>query len=325
MKQSETWQAAQSAFTTFSSVEELPPRIEQGAVGPWMVPDFAVCEALVQRGADSSRIAVLQGQGQESWVAALAEQHEKPAENDGALVPPQPFDFDKRLLILLPTYNESENLEAMVAAIRRYLVCEILVIDDNSPDGTGKIADRLAQHDAALHVLHRQGKEGLGKAYLAGFAWALERDYDFVYEMDCDFSHAPWDLPRLTAAGLDAELVIGSRYVRGGCTEGWSFHRRLLSKGANLYTKIFLGFGNQDWTAGFRCYRASALAALELDRVAASGYSFQIEMAWRIKRKGGRVREIPVHFVDREEGISKMSKAIAIEALRVVPLLRFKR
>ncbi|PIE22393.1 MAG: dolichyl-phosphate beta-D-mannosyltransferase [Planctomycetota bacterium] len=317
---SDTWQAPPTPFKTYQRVDELPARIEKGDLGPWLVPDFPTGEALIERGADSSQLAVLGKISEERWLDAL---HQR--QGVEALVPPEPFDFERRLLIILPTYNEKENLEAMVRAIRQYLVCEILVVDDNSPDGTGKIADRLSEEDARLHVLHREGKEGLGKAYLAGFAWALQRDYEFIYEMDCDFSHAPWDLPRLTAKGLDAELVIGSRYVRGGCTVGWTWHRRLLSKGANLYTKLFLGFGTHDWTAGFRCYRAEALGRIDFERVAASGYSFQIEMAWRIKKAGGRVREIPVHFVDREEGKSKMSRGIALEALRIVPTLRFKR
>ncbi|MCB9880594.1 MAG: polyprenol monophosphomannose synthase [Planctomycetes bacterium] len=213
----------------------------------------------------------------------------------------------------------------MVDAVRRFCAVDVLVVDDNSPDGTGDLADRIAAENDDVFVLHREEKRGLGPAYVAGFQWGLERGYERLFEMDCDFSHAPWDLPRLAAASADADLVIGSRYVKGGATEGWTLSRRLLSRGANLYTRTFLGPKVRDWTAGFRCFNADMLRKLPLDQLSASGYSFQIEMAWRTLNAGGRIREVPIGFVDRNEGKSKMSRAIAMEAVRLVPRLRLRR
>ena len=233
---------------------------------------------------------------------------------------PEPLPY--RSLVVVPTYNEVDNLEPIVGAIRAHLWTDVLVVDDGSPDGTGELADRLADESPELHVMHRGRKEGLGRAYLAGFRWALERGYDRVFEMDADFSHAPWDLPRLARAADDADLVIGSRYRRGGSTSGWSRHRRLLSRAGNVYAGLFLGFSVRDWTAGFRCFRAEILRTIDFDRVQSDGYGFQIEMAFRIRRAGGRVKEIPVHFVDRREGQSKMSGGIAREAMLRVPALR---
>lgn len=274
----------------------------------------------MRSGADSSRIAVQNGQD-----ATVAEQSARAgiAAGRGPL-PSAPHRAPWRTLVVVPTYNEKDNLEPIVRAMRAYLDTDVLVVDDGSPDGTGAIADRLAAEDTAIHVLHRTGKQGLGTAYLAGFAWALERGYERVCEMDADFSHAPWDLPRLVHASADAELVIGSRYVKGGCTVGWDFRRRLLSRTANLYTRLMLGSGIRDNTAGFRCYHAAALRQLDLGAVAAQGYAFQIEMAYRMVHAGFRVREIPIHFVDRQVGRSKMSSKIAIEALKLVPTLRGK-
>ena len=234
-----------------------------------------------------------------------------------------------RYLIVLPTYNERANLPRMIEAIdgvrdRLPMQGDVLVVDDSSPDGTGELADALAARDGRVHVLHRQGKQGLGTAYLAGFAFAAQRGYERVCEMDADFSHPPWDLPRLVHASADAELVIGSRYVAGGCTVGWDFKRRLLSRGANLYARLLLGSGIRDNTAGFRCFHTAALQQLDLAAVAAQGYAFQIEMAFRMVRAGFRVQEIPIHFVDRQVGKSKMSGKIAREALLLVPRLRFK-
>jgi len=285
--------------TEFRSVRteaELPRRIELGEDEGIAVPSFPLAETAIERGADSARVRV-------------GEQPHRPAE---------------RVLVVLPTYDERDNLAPMVAAVGRHLVADVLVVDDGSPDGTGAIADGLAAEHAHVHVLHRASKDGLGRACLAGFAWALERGYDLVVTMDCDFSHAPWDLPRLVHAAGDADLVIGSRYVKGGATDGWNFRRRLLSRGGNLYASLFLGARVRDWTAGFRCYRASLLRALDLDGIRANGYSFQIEMAFRTRRAGRRVLEIPVRFVDREEGRSKMTGAIALEAVRVVPTLRLR-
>jgi dolichol-phosphate mannosyltransferase len=280
--------------------------------------DFAAAEPLVKSGIDSSRICVLQGQEE---VAARTAAARGIAAGEGP-VPPRPHQPPWRTLVVIPTYNEKENLQPIVRAIWRYLDTDILVVDDGSPDGTGAIADGLAEQDPRLHVLHRQGKQGLGTAYIAGFRFAIERGYQRVCEMDADFSHAPWDLPRLVFASGDAQLVIGSRYVPGGNTVGWDFKRRLLSRSANLYTRTVLGSGIRDNTAGFRCFHGDALARLDLAAVHAQGYAFQIEMAFRMVRAGFRVLELPIHFVDRRVGKSKMDGRIAREALLLVPKLR---
>ena len=274
----------------------------------------------MRSGVDSSHIVVLNGADEGVARDAAAE---------GLLagrgpLPSQPHRLPWRTLVVVPTYNEKENLAALVRAIHAYLECDVLIVDDGSPDGTGEIADRLAANDPRVHVLHRQGKQGLGTAYIAGFRFAMERGYERVCEMDADFSHAPWDLPRLVAASADAELVIGSRYVKGGCTVGWDFKRRLLSRGANLYARFWLRTAVRDNTAGYRCFWVDALRRLDLAAVAAHGYAFQIEMAFRIKRAGLRVREIPIHFIDRQVGKSKMDGKIAREALLLVPKLRFR-
>ncbi|HEX6811499.1 MAG TPA: polyprenol monophosphomannose synthase [Planctomycetota bacterium] len=289
----------------------LPPRLV-------VVPDFATAEAKIESGTDSSHVVVLEGVDE---VAARTAATHGLAAGLGP-TPVRPHRVPWRTLVVVPTYNEKDNLAPIVRAIRAYLDTDVLVVDDGSPDGTGAIADGLAAADPRLHVLHRQGKQGLGTAYLAGFRFAFERGYERVCEMDADFSHAPWDLPRLVNASADADLVIGSRYVRGGCTIGWDFKRRLLSRGANVYTRIVLGTGIRDNTAGFRCFRTTALQQIDLAAVAAQGYAFQIEMAFRIVRAGLRVREIPIHFVDRAVGKSKMDGKIAREALLLVPRLR---
>jgi len=291
-------------------------------VGPQLhvVADFAAAETAIGSGLDSSQIVVLAGQDE---TAARAAAIRGIAEGRGP-VPTRAHRVPWRTLVVVPTYNEKDNLEPIVRAIHTFLETDVLVVDDGSPDGTGAIADRLAAQDARIHVLHRQGKQGLGTAYLAGFAFAIGRGYERVCEMDADFSHAPWDLPRLVVASDSAELVIGSRYVRGGCTVGWDFKRRLLSRGANLYTRMWLGSGIRDNTAGFRCFHTAALQELDLAAVSAQGYAFQIEMAFRIVRAGFRVREIPIHFVDRQVGKSKMDGKIAREALVLVPRLRGK-
>jgi dolichol-phosphate mannosyltransferase len=285
-----------------------------------VVADFVAAEQAVRSGTSSSQLVVLNGQDRN---AALAAATAGVAANRGPL-PSHPHRAPWRTLVVLPTYNEKDNLEPMLQAIHSYLDTDVLVVDDGSPDGTGVIADRLAARDPRVRVLHRTGKQGLGTAYLAGFADAFVHGYERVCEMDCDFSHAPWDLPRLVHASQDAELVIGSRYVKGSCTVGWDFRRRMLSRGANLYARMWLSSGIRDNTAGFRCFHTSALQQLDLAAVAAQGYAFQIEMAFRMVRAGFRVREVPIHFVDREVGKSKMSGGVAREAIVLVPKLRFR-
>jgi dolichol-phosphate mannosyltransferase len=228
------------------------------------------------------------------------------------------------LCVCLPTYNERENLERMVAALCGVLGDDgvVLVIDDNSPDGTGEIADRLAEEHDWVHVLHRPRKEGLGPAYLAGFRRALELGADLIMEMDCDFSHDPADVPRLTPAAETADLVIGSRYVPGGGTRNWGLLRRLISRGGSLYAQILLGVPIRDLTGGFKCYRRAVLETIDLDAIDSKGYAFQIETTYRTIRSGFRVVEVPIVFVDRQVGGSKMSKAIVVEAVWKVPLLR---
>jgi dolichol-phosphate mannosyltransferase len=223
--------------------------------------------------------------------------------------------------VCLPTYNERENLEAMLRALGNKGV-RVLVIDDSSPDGTGTIADRLAAELEYVDVLHRQQKEGLGPAYLAGFRRALADGADLVLEMDCDFSHSPDDVPRLIAAADDADLVIGSRYVEGGSIGNWGIVRRFVSAGGSFYARVLLGAPIRDLTGGFKCYRRRVLETIDLDAIRSKGYAFQIETTYRTLRAGFRVREIPIHFVDREEGGSKMSRAIVAEAIWKVPALR---
>jgi dolichol-phosphate mannosyltransferase len=224
----------------------------------------------------------------------------------------------------VPTYNEHENLERMVTVLGDVLGDDgvVLVIDDNSPDGTGEIADRLAEDHDWVHVLHRPQKEGLGPAYLAGFRRALELGADRIMEMDCDFSHNPADVPRLTAAAETADLVIGSRYVPGGGTRNWGLVRRLISRGGSLYAQLLLGVPIRDLTGGFKCYRRAVLETIDLDAIDSKGYAFQIETTYRTIRAGFRVAEVPIVFVDRQVGGSKMSKAIVLEAVWKVPLLR---
>ncbi|MFK7738989.1 MAG: polyprenol monophosphomannose synthase [Planctomycetota bacterium] len=269
-------------------------------------------------GIDSSQIVV--GRGHDRAPAMLAA--ERGIASGHGPTPVRPHAAPWRTLVVIPTYNERENVEPILAAVHRYLDCDVLVVDDGSPDGTGDLADAVAARDPRVHVLHRQGKQGLGTAYIAGFRFAIEQGYERVCEMDADFSHAPWDLPRLVYGSEQHELVIGSRYVKGGCTVGWDFSRRMLSRGANLYTRAVLWSGIRDNTAGFRCFDTAALQQLDLDSVNAQGYAFQIEMAFRMKRKGFSVRELPIHFIDRRVGNSKMDSKIAREALMLVPKLR---
>jgi dolichol-phosphate mannosyltransferase len=229
-----------------------------------------------------------------------------------------------RACVCLPTYDERENLEPMLRALREVLGPDdaVLVIDDNSPDGTGELADRLAAELDFVEVLHRQRKEGLGPAYLAGFRRALERGAELVVEMDCDFSHDPKDVPRLIEAAGNADLVLGSRYVPGGGVENWGLVRRVVSAGGSLYARVLLGVPIRDLTGGFKCFRRSVLEAFDLEAVHSKGYAFQIELTYRALRRGFRVRELPIRFVDREVGGSKMSRGIVLEAIWRVPLLR---
>ena len=220
------------------------------------------------------------------------------------------------VLVIIPTYNESESLPVVLERLRRAVPeAHVLVADDNSPDGTGALADALAAQDDHVHVLYRAGKEGLGKAYLAGFAWGLERGYDVIVEMDADGSHRPEELPRLLAQIPHADVVLGSRWVPGGSVVNWPASRRVLSQGGSLYTRLALGIPTRDATGGYRAYRASALRALDLDTVESNGYCFQIDLLWRALQRGLVVREVPITFVEREAGTSKMSGRIVREAL----------
>jgi dolichol-phosphate mannosyltransferase len=221
-----------------------------------------------------------------------------------------------RAAIIIPTYNEAENLEEIVARVRAAVpAADILIADDNSPDGTGDIADKLALTDDHVHVLHRAGKQGLGAAYLAGFRWALERGYGAMVEMDADGSHDPAQLPALLAALEDADLVVGSRWVHGGTVRNWPKSRELLSRGGNTYARMMLGIPVHDATGGFRAYRASTLRDINLDTVTSQGYCFQIDLTLRTLRAGKKVVEVPITFTERTRGASKMSRAIVAEAL----------
>ena len=233
-------------------------------------------------------------------------------------------DTEVRACVCLPTYNERENLEPMLRALADVLGPDdrVLVIDDNSPDGTGELADRLAAELGFVDVLHRPRKEGLGPAYLAGFRRALDAGAELVLELDCDFSHDPADVPRLLAAAENADLVLGSRYVPGGGIENWGLIRRAISAGGSLYARLVLGVPIRDLTGGFKCFRRAVLEAIPLDDVRSRGYAFQIELTYRAIRKGFRVEEVPIRFVDRAVGGSKMSRAIVLEAIWKVPLLR---
>jgi dolichol-phosphate mannosyltransferase len=230
-----------------------------------------------------------------------------------------------RILIVVPTYNELMNLPHIVPVIlSQDPRLHILVVDDNSPDGTGALADRLGEIEPRVHTLHRANKEGLGKAYIAGFRWALERDYEIVFEMDADFSHDPDRLPDFLRAIETADLVIGSRYVKGVNVINWPISRLLLSLGANLYARLVTGLPLTDSTGGYKAFRRAVLEAINLDRVRSNGYAFQIEMSFRAWKKGFRVVEIPIVFTDRMEGQSKMNKGIVREAVWMVWWLRLR-
>lgn len=221
-----------------------------------------------------------------------------------------------RVLVVIPTYNEAENIRIILDRLRTAVPgVDVLIVDDNSPDGTGDVADELAEADPVVHVMHRPGKQGLGAAYVAGFGWAAERDYDAVVEMDADGSHAPEELPRLLAALHDADVVLGSRWVRGGKVVNWPRHRFVLSQGGNLYTRLALGMPFKDATGGYRVYRMPVLSKIELESIASQGYCFQVDLAWRAFRHGFRVAEVPITFAERERGASKMSSSVVREAL----------
>ena len=229
----------------------------------------------------------------------------------------------ERALVVIPTYNERVNIPLIVPQIlKQDPRLEVLVVDDNSPDGTGQLADEMSAADPRIHVLQRPGKEGLGRAYLAGFRWALERSYDFIFEMDADFSHDPKFLVDFLRAIENADLVIGSRYRTGVNVINWPISRLLLSLGANQYAMWVTGLPVMDSTGGFKCFRREVLEAIDLDRVRSNGYSFQIEMTFRAWKKGFRVAEIPIVFTDRVEGQSKMNKRIVREAVWMVWWLR---
>jgi len=231
----------------------------------------------------------------------------------------------ERALVVIPSYNEAVNLPHIVPQVlAQDPRLEVLVVDDNSPDGTGRIADEMTQANPRVHVLHREGKLGLGTAYIAGFKWALERGYDYIFEMDADFSHDPGHLKEFLNAIQDADLVLGSRYLDGKVTiVNWPMGRLMLSYFANVYARMFTGLRIWDLTGGFKCFRRHVLEAIDLSAVGSNGYAFQIEMSVRAWRKGFKLREIPIVFVDRAEGQSKMNRAIVREAVWKVPRLRF--
>ena len=229
--------------------------------------------------------------------------------------------------LIIPTYNEAANVEAIVTAALERLPepRRLLIVDDSSPDGTGRIADRLAQDDDDIAVLHRPAKRGLGPAYVAGFREALATGAELIAHMDADFSHDPADLPRLLAAAADADLVLGSRYVDGGAVDNWGIARRLVSRGGCWYARMVLGVDVRDLTGGFKCFRREVLEAIDLDAVHSQGYAFQVELTYRALSMGFRVKEIPIVFTDRRVGHSKMSRRIVLEAMWMVPRLRTSR
>jgi dolichol-phosphate mannosyltransferase len=224
-----------------------------------------------------------------------------------------------KTLLIIPTYNEVENLPPLLNEILKYAPeTDILIVDDNSPDGTGELADKISEENASVHVLHRVGKLGLGTAYIAGFKYAIAHDYDAAFEMDADFSHDPRYLPDFLRAIEDADLVIGSRYIRGGGTPSWSLIRRFISGGGNIFARFMLGIPVHDCTAGYRCYRRQVLETIDLDTIQSQGYAFQIEMVYRTRKHGFKIVETPIIFKDRRVGKSKMSRKIVIEGFTYV-------
>jgi len=231
---------------------------------------------------------------------------------------------EQKILIITPTYNERENLQRLTTEVHRIVPeAHMLIVDDNSPDGTGDLADGLAASDSRIAVLHREGKLGLGTAYVSGFKYALEHGYDLVFEMDADFSHRPEHLPEFLEAIQNADVVLGCRYMEGGGTEDWGLMRRMLSRGGNLYARTLLSLPFQDLTGGFKCFRREVLEKIDLDRIESEGYAFQIELTFRAHRAGFRIAETPIIFPDRTLGHSKMSRKIIAEALVRVWGIRF--
>lgn len=228
-----------------------------------------------------------------------------------------------RSIVIIPTYNERENIAALIPIVHSLSAApDILVVDDNSPDGTGEVVQQLATATSGVHLLSRAGKAGLGKAYLAGFQWALERGYELIVEMDADFSHRPEDLVRMLAAAPAHDFVVGSRWVEGGGTLNWGVGRKLISRGGSFYSRLILGYPLRDWTGGFNAWKAQTLRGIELSSVRSEGYSFQIELKYRALRAGFKSFELPITFVDRRVGQSKMSSKIVMEALYRVWLIR---
>lgn len=244
------------------------------------------------------------------------------SENEGALAEVSA----EKILVIIPTYNERENTPIITAGVRHFApMVDILIADDNSPDGTGQVADELAAADAQIYVMHRTEKAGLGAAYLAGFSWAKEHGYTVVVEMDADGSHRPEDLPKLLAQLPTSDVVLGSRWTKGGQVVNWPKSREVLSRGGNLYTRLWLGIPLADSTGGFRVYRLSALDRMGLADVQSQGYCFQVDLSWRAVKAGLRIREVPIVFVEREFGESKMSQAIVKEALKRVTIWGFQK
>ncbi len=245
-------------------------------------------------------------------VTPVADPTPEPDRREPDTAAPEP-----RVLVIIPTYNEVDNVEQIVTRLRAAVpAAHVLVADDNSPDGTGRVADALAAADDHVHVLHRRGKEGLGAAYLAGFGWGLDHGYDVLVEMDADGSHQPEQLHRLLGALADgADMVKGSRWVRGGTVVNWPLSRKILSRGGNLWTQLCLGVRLRDATGGYNAFHARTLRGIGLEDVASAGYCFQVDLAWRALKSGFDVQEVPITFVERERGDSKMSRSIVIEAL----------
>jgi dolichol-phosphate mannosyltransferase len=231
-----------------------------------------------------------------------------------------------KTIIIIPTYNEIDNLRPLLTQIfSNAPETDILIVDDNSPDGTGKLADEIRIENAQVNVLHRPGKQGLGTAYIAGFKYAMEHGYDAAFEMDADFSHDPRYLPDFLKAIENADLVIGSRYIPGGDTPNWSMLRRLISGGGNIFARLVLGIPVHDCTAGYRCYRRNVLESIDLDTIQSQGYAFQVELAYRVMQKGFKIVETPIVFMDRRIGKSKMSRKIVIEGFTYVLKARFSK
>jgi dolichol-phosphate mannosyltransferase len=229
-------------------------------------------------------------------------------------------------LVIMPTYNEALNLEHSVSELFAHNPSvKLVIVDDNSPDGTGQIADRIASSDDRISVMHRTEKSGLAGAYKAGFAWGIERGFEYLVEMDADGSHRAVDLPKLLAAAPGCDLVIGSRWTKGGKVENWPWHRMLLSRWGNIYAQFMLASSTRDMTAGFRVYAASLLKCLDLEHLSARGYSFQVEMTRKAEQAGASIKEEPITFIEREHGVSKMSRSIVIEAMLLVTKLGLKR